>query len=32
MTSDLFGQPDAYGCMTHGGTDSIFNALFAYRE
>lgn len=32
MAGDLYGQPNAYGVITNGGTDSIFNACYAYRE
>lgn len=31
MTADLFSLPDAYGVTTSGGTDSILQAMYAYK-
>jgi len=32
MTSKLFSDKDVYGVITTGGTDSILQAMYAYRE
>ncbi len=32
MTGRLFNHPNVFGVTTCGGTDSIFQALTAYRE
>jgi sphinganine-1-phosphate aldolase len=32
MTGRLFNHPNVFGVTTFGGTDSIFQALIAYRE
>jgi glutamate/tyrosine decarboxylase-like PLP-dependent enzyme len=32
MTGHLYNHPNVFGVATNGGTDSIFQALTAYRD
>ena len=32
MTVEAFGDPEAFGCITTGGTESIMLAIYSYKN